>query len=489
MAARPHIPATLGLVFLIVVPACQPPSRVQEVDKPQKAADSTHGDSAKAPSRVLPVPANEGADWPSFLGPTGDGKSPEHCIHLPWPADGPPLIWQTKIAEGYAAPSVSQNRLYLFDRHRDQNRLRCLESRTGQPVWEFRYATKYEDPYGYSNGPRCCPVIDGDRVYLRGAEGMLHCLRAADGQVLWKCDTVGQFGVVPNFFGVGSTPVIEGDLLIAQVGGSTDPEGQPLGAVDPARNNGTAIVAFDKYSGEVKYRTGEELASYASPVMATIDGRRWGFVFARGGLIGFEPATGKIDFHYPWRASIAESVNASNPVVVGNEVFISETYGPGSSLLAVRPGGSTVVWRDDRNKREKAMKTHWNTPIYDAGYLYGSSGRNTGDAELRCIEWKSGKVMWSRPDMTRSTLTYVDGHFICLGEYGTLWLIRATPKQCEIVAELPLGKDAVAPDRKLLMWPAWAAPVVSHGLLYVRGGDRLLCLDLAACAVKPAAQR
>ena len=487
MAAPSQIAACLGLALLVVVPACQRPIRAEEADKSPKAADSAQRDSETAPSRVVPAPANDGADWPGFLGPTGDGKSPEHCIHLPWPTDGPPLVWQTKIAEGYAAPSVSQDRLYLFDRHRDQNRLRCLESRTGHPIWEFLYATQYEDPYGYSNGPRCCPVIDGDRVYLLGAEGILHCVRTKDGHVVWKCDTVALFGVVPNFFGVGSTPVIEGDLLIAQVGGVTDPQGQPPGAVDPARNNGTAIVAFDKHTGEVKYRAGEELASYASPVMATIDGRRWGFVFARGGLIGFEPATGKIDFHYPWRASIAESVNASNPVVVGNEVFISETYGPGSSLLAVRPGGFTVVWRDDRKKREKAMQTHWNTPIYHDGYLYGCSGRHKENAELRCIEWKTGKVMWSRADMTRSTLTYVDGHFICLGEYGTLWLIRATPKKCEIVAELPLNNDTAVPAHRLLLWPAWAPPVVSHGLLYVRGKNRLVCLDLAATAAKPAA--
>ena len=109
-----------------------------------------------------------------------------------------------------------------------------------------------------------------------------------------------------------------------------------LGRVDLAEGNGTGIVAFDKLTGKVKYKITDELASYASLKLATIDMRRWCFAFCRGGLVGFEPATGKVDFEYPWRARILESVNASMPVVVGREVFISETYGPGSTLLHAR---------------------------------------------------------------------------------------------------------------------------------------------------------
>src|SRR5262249_39715105 len=159
------------------------------------------------------------------------------------------------------------------------------------------YPTKYEDAYNYSNGPRCCPVIDGDRVYIYGVEGMLHCVRAVDGKLVWKVDTKARFGVVQNFFGVGSTPVIEGDLLIAQVGGSP-PNSGTLTTLEQ-KGNGSGIVAFDKYTGEVKYQVTDELASYSVPMLATINGRRWCFVFARGGLVALEPATGKVDFQYP----------------------------------------------------------------------------------------------------------------------------------------------------------------------------------------------
>lgn len=425
-----------------------------------------------------------GVDWPAFLGPAGDSKSLETGILTEWPKQGPRIVWQRKLGSGYGIGCVSQGRYFQFDRYGDSARLTCLNAETGVELWTFEYPTDYSDLYGYDGGPRCSPIVDGDRVYLFGAEGMLHCLHAADGKLNWKIDTAKQFGVVQNFFGVGSTPVIEGDLLIAMIGGSP-PESQdiPPGQLDRVTGNSSGIVAFDKHTGEVRYQVTDELASYSSPKLATIQGRRWCFVFARGGLVGFEPATGKVDFHYPWRAPILESVNASTPVVVGKRVFISETYGRGSSLLEVGPGAFQLIWKDDPRSRDKAMQAHWNTPVYHEGYLYGCSGRHAGDAQLRCIDWQTGKVMWSAPGLSRSSLLYVDGHFVCLSEYGDLLLIKANPEKLEVVAEVTLqDPKGTMPrqfgSRNLLKYPCWAAPILSHGLLYVRGSDRLVCLEL-----------
>ncbi|HUS38507.1 MAG TPA: PQQ-binding-like beta-propeller repeat protein [Pirellulales bacterium] len=432
---------------------------------------------------AAPVPnlrtRKDGTDWPGFLGPAGDSKSPERGIFTTWPAAGPPLVWQRTLGEGYGMPSVSRGRLFQFDRIKNEARLVCLQSQTGRLLWDFTYPTDYEDHFGYNNGPRCCPLIDDERVYIYGAEGMLHCLNVSDGRLIWKVDTVAQFGVVQNFFGVGSVPVVEDDLLIVQVGGSpAESRRAAPGDLREIKGNGTAVVAFEKRTGKVRYRTGDELASYASPKLVTIGNRRWCFLFARGGLLAFNPADGKVDFHYPWRARIHESVNASNPVVVGNEVFISETYGPGSSLLSVDDQGPTVVWHDDPARRKKAMQTHWNTPICIDGHLYGSSGRHTNTAELRCIQWKTGKVTWSEPDLERSSLLFVDGHLICLSEYGTLRLIKPNPNRYEEVAVTTMIDQEDADNRPLLRYPAWAAPILSHGLLYVRGRDKLVCLEL-----------
>ena len=416
------------------------------------------------------------SDWNDFLGPERNGKSQEKIDIVSWGQTGPPVVWHKKIGTSYGAPTIANGRLFIFARHGNMARLTCLESTTGIEHWRFEYPTDYEDMYGYNNGPRSCPVIDDDRVYIFGAQGMLHCLSVSDGSLLWKVDTAAHFNVIQNFFGTASTPVVEGDLLIAQIGGSPSGTSKDLWSSNgKPPSNGTGIVAFNKYTGEVIYQIADELASYASPIMATIDGRRWGFMFARGGLIAFEPTTGKLDFHYPWRCPKIESVNASCPVVVDDLVFISESYEVGSSVLEVYPGGYKVVWKDSPSRRNKSMRLHWNTAIHHEGYLYACSGRNSNGAEFRCVELKTGKVMWAQRVDERASLLWVDDYFIYLGEYGSLMLLKCTPEKVDIVSEtVPRDENG----RQFIEYPAWSGPVLSNGLLYIRGKDRLVCFAL-----------
>jgi outer membrane protein assembly factor BamB len=259
------------------------------------------------------------------------------------------------------------------------------------------------------------------------------------------------------------------------VGGS--PAGSDARDFQELKGNGSGVVAFDKKTGKVRYQISDELASYAGPTLATINGRRWCFAFSRGGLLAFNPADGKIDFHFPWRAADLESVNAANPVVVGDQVFITETYGVGGALLKVSPGKYEVVWSDTKKTPlRKSLMCHWMTPVHADGYLYGCSGRHTRNGELRCVELATGKVMWSEPDLTRTSLLMVDGHFVCLAEDGTLRLLKVNPQKYEEVSRVELTDPAT--KRPLLEYPCWAAPILSHGLLYVRGEDRLVCLEL-----------
>lgn len=448
-----------------------------------------------------------GEDWPTFLGPRGDSTSIETGINLDWRQNPPRVVWSLELGESYGTCTISKGRCFQFDRSDGNARLRCSNSETGSELWSYSYPSVYRDAYGYNSGPRCSPIVDGNRVYIYGVEGELHCVRASDGKGLWRVDTVDEYAVVQNFFGVGSNPVVFQDLVIAMVGGST-PETADLSTseLDKVVGNGSAIVAFDKFTGKEKYRVSDELASYASLRTAKIDGIDWLFAFVRGGLLGLDPNQGvelssRMRFFFPWRDAGLESVNASVPVVVDDQVFISETYGPGSALLRVRSNGKesnsgdaaknyTVVWQDDPSKRHRAMQTHWNTAIHVGGYLYGSSGRHSNNAEMRCIELRTGKVMWSQPGMLRSSLLYADGHLISLSENGVLALLKADPKKFELVSHLALNKPmptttSGATTKKtepktgpLVDYPAWAAPVLSHGLLYVRGKDRLVCLDL-----------
>ncbi len=418
---------------------------------------------------------SEGTDWPRFLGPNGDSTSPENGIIAPWPKEGLRLVWHREIGSGYAAPTVSQGRLFVFDRQGDRNCLTCLDSKTGKFHWKFEYPTTYVDKYAYNGGPRCSPIVDGDRVYLYGPEGMLHCVRVTDGKQVWKVDTVKEFNVVQNFFGVGSTPLVEGDLLITQVGGSP-PKSDPDDFL-ALKGNGTGIVAFDKYTGKVVYKITDELASYSSPVAATIDKRRWCFVFVRGGLVGFDPANGKVRFHFPWRADMLESVNAANPVIIGDKVFIGETYELGGALLQIKGDDYKVLWTDEKKtEKKKSMACHWMTPIYLDGHLYGCSGRHGDAARLQCIDLASGKINWTEPRLTRTSLLYVDGHFVVLTAEGELLLLRANPKKFDLVSTMKPTDPATGDD--LLKYPCWAAPILSHGLMYIRSDGQLVCLEL-----------
>lgn len=417
------------------------------------------------------------ADWPGFLGPHRNGKSDERGLPATWPPKGPPIVWHKTVGTGYAAPAISGSKLFHFSRSKDSAQLKCLNAETGTELWTCEYPTDFVDMLGYNNGPRATPVVDGPNVYTFGSEGVLQCVRISDGHPIWRIDTTKQFNVVKNFFGVGSTPLVWNDLVLVNVGGS--PPGGPTdvyaadGKVDPS---GTAIVAFDKTTGAVRWQTGNDLASYSSPVVTKIADHDIIFMFARSGLLAIDPAKGQTIAQFPWRARKLESVNASTPVVVGNEIFISETYELGSAVVRFDGTAFQERWTDRDRRRNQAMALHWNTPIETGGYLYGSSGYHTEEAELRCVEWKTGKVMWSEPNMGRSSLTLVDGTLVCLSEDGTLRLIKPIPER---YIELAKWEPTADDGSQLLAYPAWAAPALSHGLLYVEGKGRLVCLRLS----------
>ena len=210
-------------------------------------------------------------------------------------------------------------------------------------------------------------------------------------------------------------------------------------------------------------------------MIRSIGGKRVGLYFARRGLFGFDPQTGTPAFHFRWRSSKIESVNAANPVVVNDRILLSECYSRGAALLSIGEGTPKVIWEDKEHERDHRLECHWNTPIAVDGFVYGSSGRHSADAELRCVELETGRVVWRRPGLLRSSLTLADGKLLVLTEIGALLLIRATPEHYEELARIDLGPQGA----RMLKDPCWASPVVSHGRVYVRGAAELLCFDIA----------
>ncbi len=470
---------------LFVDPA---PPKVQTVSpipalKPQKQAELTF--------HTAPKPLAAGAvtnEWRTFLGPTYNGVSTETPLLKSFDKKTPTILWEVKKGEGYASPAVVGDSVILFHRLGNEEIIERLNAENGQRFWKFAYLTSYSDRYGFDGGPRCQPVSDGVRVYAYGAGGALHCLDFATGQVLWSRDIAREFKTPQDFFGVGATPLIEDDKLIINVGAP----------------GGPCVAGFDVKTGRLLWGAGKEWGpSYAAPVPATIHGKRRVFVFAggesrpsTGGLLCIDPANGKIDFAFPHRARRYESVNASAPLIIGNQVFISECYGPGGALLEIAPDFTVrKVWSSE------ALQTHFMTAVHKDGYLYGVDGHGPSNAPLVCIDLKTGKEMWrTEPDWQETltttdgertaslssalaSMTLVDGRCLLLGYYGHLAWLDLNPRSYK---ELSRTLLFFAPQ-------TWSHPALSRGLLYVcqneRGLDnsrpRLICYDLRGGAANP----
>ena len=440
----------------------------------------------------------EAADWPQFLGRSADGTSTETGLLSAWPSGGPKVIWKKQIGTGYSAPSIRDGRLVLFHRIGNEEIVEALDAKTAKPIWRRASPTRYRDPFGYNNGPRCTPLLTEKYCFTFGAEGVLLCLDIKTGNPAWQRKTAEEFQVTEAFFGVGASPVLEGDLLIVMVGGQPN----------------STMVAFNKDTGKTVWQSAgqktwegtsaigwpgeplvrwsgfEKLASYSTPTLATIHGRRTLLSLTRQGLVSLDPKTGAVNFSRWFRSRVNDSVNAANPVVIGNQVFCSTAYyNVGSFLLDIGRDGKTFteVWstseRRKKNRRiEPVLGIHWTTPILHDGHLYAFSGRDEPDAHFRCVELESGRVKWSRDERWqkrggkqpnvygRGSAVMADGRLFVLGEGGLLGLF-------EVNAEKPveLGRHQV-PE---LRYPCWAAPILSDKRMVIRSEDYLICFDVA----------
>ena len=444
-----------------------------------------------------------GEDWPRFLGPRGNNTSAETGLLDRWPTNGPPLLWEKRVGSGYGAPSVLGQAVVLHHRVEDEEIVESFDAGTGKSLWRYRAPTRFIDPFGYNNGPRCTPLLTSNRCYTFGAEGRLSCLDIRTGKLVWERETTKDWTVPEPFFGVGSTPLLEGDKLIVMVGGQPN---ATMVALEPEtgrtlwQNVGRSAWEGARtlgWAGEKPYRwTGEEkLASYSSPVAATIHGRRQILCLTRQGLVSLNPTNGEVNFSRWFQSPVNESVNAMCPVVWDELVLISAAYyRVGSVLLRVKPDGRSFeeVWRSPGLPAERdpgtgrlvppVLELHWNTPVLHEGYLYAFSGRNEGDATFRCVEMRTGKLLWSRDEQWRShsspqppvygrgSAILAEHRLLVLGEGGKLGLFALNPRQPEELCSWQVPQ---------LKYPCWTAPVLSGRRLYLRSEEALVCFDLA----------
>lgn len=460
------------------------PPQVHEIRSASPAARPHGGLTFHAAPRPL-NPDAKTADWPGLLGPTFDNHSPETRLLATLPPRGPAAVWEVSRGSGYAAPAVAGGRVIHFHRVGDQEIVDCLDAQTGQRFWSTATPVTYADRYGYGNGPRCTPVIDGERVYTYGVAGTLQCLDLLSGQVVWRRSIMQEFKLNANFFGVGATPLVEGDVLIVNIGADRPSIGPTVGG-------------FDKRTGKMIWGAGRKYGpSYASPVPAVIHGQRRVLVFAggesappTGGLMCINPVDGKVDFEFDWRSRQRESVNASSPVVIGNRVFISECYGRGSAMIEILPDFQPkLLWENEE------FGTHFMTAIHRDGYLYGIHGHGPLGCPLVCIDVASGKEVWKHEpqwmetitrngvglqvdmELNRAQMIQVDGRALCLTENGHLLWLDLNPRGYRELSRAFLFHGS----------EGWTGPALSQGLLYICQNTRdaltgkpprLICYDL-----------
>jgi outer membrane protein assembly factor BamB len=380
--------------------------------------------------------------WPQLLGPTRDGVYTGR-----WSTESSfTRLWSRPAGEGYSLPAVAGGRVILFHRQGNEEKVEALDAATGKTIWTFGYPTSYRDDFGLGDGPRAAPAIDGDRVYTYGPEAVLTCLDWKTGKKRWSIDGRKEFGVRKEFFGAAPSPLIEGDRLLLNIGGA----------------HAAGIVALNKLTGTVIWKALNDEAGYASPTVATIGGERHALFFTRNGLVDADPATGRIRFQFRWRSRSAASVNAATPLVIGNRVFLSASYGTGATLLEIGGESPRQIWSGD-----DSLSNHYSTSVHKDGYLYGWHGRQEMGQELRCVELKTGRVQWSVSGLGAGTVTLAGSHLFVLRESGELLIGLASPQGWKVARRVALLPGIVR-----------AYPAFAEGRLFVRNGDTLAAFKI-----------
>lgn len=471
---------------------------------PAPAADSKSAPAEPGSAGQQPA----GDDWPAFLGPLGTGVTRDTGIVDRWPETGPPLLWSKPLDDGYAAPSVLGGKLVVFSGSRGQEIVECVRAGDGKPIWKFDYFAVAGTPM-YGDGPRCTPLLAGNRCYTLGLGGKLHCLDLGTGKPVWSRDLAQQFEISPPPFGIGPTPILEGDLLIVLVGGWPN-----SGVVAFRAATGDIVwqsVGQNTWQGADNGRPGRpfrwaghhDLISYSSPLCATINGKRQLLCLMRQGLVSLDPRDGHLNYKFWFSPRNPTSVTAARPVVVEDDrIFLSGSYGAGGTLLEVDPSNRSAkeLWHVG------GLAAHWSTPIYRDGFLYGFTGREEPGGSLVCLDTKTGKQAWSTrgyegsnenlaldpatgqvrdlktkkiipfPFFGRGSLTQAGTRFIILGERGTLALAELSPKGYHEICRGWIKGTA---------YPTWPSPVLAGKRLYLRDAKKVICLDLAPKRTKP----
>ncbi|MBM3878625.1 MAG: alcohol dehydrogenase [Verrucomicrobia bacterium] len=397
-------------------------------------------------------------DWPQFRGPRTDGTSTER-IATEWPAAGPPVLWRVSLTDGFGGFAVSGGRAFTLIKRDVSGQARevclALDADSGAELWArpvgtASYTSGASGPGAGSDGPRSTPTVRDGRVFLVASRLEVYSLRAEDGAVVWTRNLQSLYsGRLPDWQSAAS-PLIVGDLLLMNCGSS---------------NN--SIVALRTGDGSLAWRSQAESATYATPVLATLHGRQQVIFSTTRNLLALAPEDGRL----LWRYGFGSVWSAATPVVAEDLdlVFSTVGYGVGAMAVKVSESGNALVASPVYTSAKRSLESHWMTPVYRQGHLYGMFGHaDYNRAPLRCVDPVTGTVKWSVDDFGQGALLLLGDKLLVLTENGDLSTVEATP-----AAYRPVSRF------KALSGKCWNAPAISHGRIYARSTRQAVAFDVA----------
>ena len=400
-------------------------------------------------------------DWPQYRGIHGDGKTAEVVSGERWPADGPRQLWKAATPKGFSSFSVADGRAFTLIAEADSegmNRETCiaLNAESGERLWSVALGSSdYEQGGGDSgaegnrggDGPRSTPSTDGRHVFVYDSHMALYCFDAKTGTVQWQTNLIDDYAGRKISWLNAASPLLSDSLLFVSGGGAEQ-----------------SFLAFDKVSGEVVWKSGDETMTHATPVFATLGNVRQVVFFAKSGLVSVDRKSGQEQ----WRTMFPYSTStAASPVIHGDLVYCSAGYGVGAGLFRIGVSVAGYAPEDVWQKPNELMN-HWSTPIYLDGHLYGIFGfKKYGKAPLQCVELSTGEIKWSENGFGPGNCILAGDKLLILSDDGHLVMVEANSQS---YSELNRAK--------VVQGKCWSTPGFSNGRIYVRSTVEGACLEL-----------
>ncbi len=408
-------------------------------------------------------------EWPQWRGPQRDGIWQETGIVQRFDERWLPVLWRAEIANGYSGPTVAGGRVYVTDRlgtPAQVERVRCFDAATGKPIWSHSYECDYEK-VDYRDGPRAAVTINDGRAYSLGTMGHLFCFDAAKGDVLWSKNPKADYDAKVPIWGIAAAPLVEKDLVIVHVGGKDN----------------ACLIAFDKVTGEEKWRALSDRASYSAPIIIEQVGKRVLVCWTGDSVAGLDPMTGELHWRYPFKP-FRMVINIATPVFHNGYLFFSSFY-DGSLLLKVDPDKLAVekVWQRRGASETNTDSLHCciSTPVIAGDYIYGVDSYG----ELRCLDLLTGDRVWESLDAVPKD-RWANIHIVrhedkiwMFNERGELIICTLSPKGFHEISRTKI----IEPTKGQLEQRGgvcWAHPAFAYKRIYVRNDRELVCIDLAA---------